>query len=155
MRVAIGADHGGFALKEHIKSHLQKNGHEVFDAGNRKLDPRDDFTDFSHRVASALHHDLCERGVIICTTGAGTCVVANRYPDIRAVECACLDDVKQAREHLDMNVMTLGSIKVPPGVAEEMADAFISTRALKGRYLRRRNKIELQNHGHPVEHRKV
>jgi len=142
MRVAIGADHGGYELKERVKHHLEHRGHEVLDVGNKNLDPRDDFTDFSHGVASAINHYVCDRGIIFCTTGAGTCIVANKYPGIRAVECACVDDVKQAREHLDMNVMTIGSIKVPPGLAGDMVDAFLATRARGGRHLRRRGKIE-------------
>ncbi len=142
MRVAIGADHAGFALKEKLKEHLQARGHHVLDAGNDRLNPRDDFTDYSHGVASAVRHFLCDRGIIICSTGAGTCMVANKHHGIRAAECACVDDVRQGREHLDMNVMTMGGIKVPHEVAAEMADAFLSTRARGGRYARRREKLE-------------
>ncbi|MBM3303524.1 MAG: RpiB/LacA/LacB family sugar-phosphate isomerase [Candidatus Aenigmarchaeota archaeon] len=142
MRVAIGADHAGFALKEALKEHLKEKGHHVLDAGNRRHDPRDDFTDFSHGVASAVRHHLCDRGIIICATGASTCVVANKHQGIRAAECGCIDDVKQAREHLDINVMTMGGLKVPEAVAAEMVDAFLATRARHGRYARRREKIE-------------
>jgi ribose 5-phosphate isomerase B len=79
---------------------------------------------------------------VICTTGAGTCIVANKYPGVRAVECANLEDVRQAREHLDANIMTIGAIKVPRGVVREMADAFLETGARHGRHQRRRDKIE-------------
>jgi ribose 5-phosphate isomerase B len=142
MRVAIGADHGGFELKEKLKEHLKGKGHQVLDAGSRALNPRDDFTDFSHGVASAVKNFVCDRGIIICTTGAGTCMVANKHAGIRAAECSCLDDVRQAREHLDINVMTMGGIKVPHEMAKEMTDAFLATKARGGRYARRREKIE-------------
>jgi len=142
MRIAIGTDHGGFALKESIKEHLKSKGHHVLDAGNIRHDPRDDFTDFSHSVASAIQHYVCDRGIIICNTGAGTCIVANKYPGIRAAECGCVDDVRHGREQLDMNVMTLGGLKVPSAIANDMVDAFLATRARGGRHARRREKIE-------------
>ena len=142
MRVALGADHGGFELKEELKTYIRSIGHGVLDVGSRKLDPGDDYTEFSHSVASALSEFVCDRGIIICTTGAGTCVVANKYSGIRAVECACIDDVKHGREHLDMNVMTIGSLKVHRGVARDMVDAFLGTKAVGGRHRRRREKIE-------------
>jgi RpiB/LacA/LacB family sugar-phosphate isomerase len=142
MRIAIGADHAGFGLKEELKRHLLNKKHDVLDVGNRRLDPRDDYPDFSHSVAYAIQHLSCQRGIIICTTGAGTCIVANKYPGIRAVECANVEDVRQAREHLDANVMTIGAIKVHKNVANDMADAFIETPARHGRHARRRAKME-------------
>lgn len=142
MRIVIGADHRGFVLKETVKAYLKENGHEVLDVGNRKFNPSDDFPDFSHGVVSAIKNLGCDRGIVFCKTGAGTCMVANRYADIRAVECASLRDVIQAREHLDMNVLAIGASKVSSTDAKLLAKAFLSTKALGGKYHRRRVKID-------------
>lgn len=141
MRVAIGADHGGFVLKEHVKAYLKDNGHEVIDIGNRVYNPNDDFPDFTQALVSAIVSLGCEKGILFCKTGIGTCIAANRHPDIRAAECESLGDVMHARKQLDINVMTIGASKVRAVDAKLFAKAFLSTEALGGRYARRRHKI--------------
>lgn len=143
MKIALGADHGGFELKEAVKNYLErKDRYEVTDMGNYELDLMDDFPDFAHPVASAVNDGEYERGILFCTTGIGMCMVASAYPNVFAAECSTLDDVKHARKHQGINVMAIGSGNVTTEYALDMVDIFLTIEPRGGKYAGRRAKIK-------------
>ena len=126
MRIAIGADHGGFSLKEDIVALLQKERLDVVDVGAHTLDPSDDYPDFARPVGQAVQRGDAERGIIICGSGVGACVAANKLRGIRAGICHDTYSAHQGVEHDDMNVLCLGARVVGVEVARELVRAFIS-----------------------------
>jgi len=125
MRIAVGADHGGFSLKADIVKSLQKAGHEVLDVGAHTLDPSDDYPDFARAVGLAVQRGEAERGIIICGSGVGACVAANKLRGIRAGICHDTYSAHQGVEHDDMNVLCLGARIVGTELARELVRAFI------------------------------
>jgi RpiB/LacA/LacB family sugar-phosphate isomerase len=125
MRIAIGADHGGFSLKENIVASLQEEGHEAVDVGAHTLDPTDDYPDFARAVGLAVQRGDAERGIIICGSGVGACVAANKLRGIRAGICHDTYSARQGVEHDDMNVLCLGARVVGVELARELVRAFI------------------------------
>ena len=141
MRVAIAADHAGFELKRDLAAQLRTQGHEVIDLGTNSADPVD-YPDSAAAVAAALTDGTAERGVIVCGSGAGVSIAANKFPGIRAAVCHDCYSAHQAVEHDDMNVLCLGSRVVGAAVAAELAATFLSARfSGEERHLRRLNKI--------------
>ena len=111
MKIYIGADHNGFDFKKRLADELAKNGFEVVDEGNKKLDPVDDYPQFGARVAHALlaENDDESRGILICGSGQGICIAANRFKGIRASLCWTEDEARASRNDDDCNVLCLPS----------------------------------------------
>ena len=125
MRIAIGADHGGFPLKADLVALLSKLGHEVVDVGAHTLDPSDDYPDLARAVGEAVQHGKAERGIVICGSGVGACVAANKMRGIRAGVCHDTYSAHQGVEHDNMNVLCLGGRVVGIEVARELVQAFV------------------------------
>ena len=126
MKIAIACDHGALALKNTIINHLTKQGHEVVNFGTDTLDSCD-YPDFAARAAQAVAKGECEKGIVLCTTGIGVSITANKIDGIR---CALLSDVLSARmtrEHNDTNVMAIGAGIVGEKLALEITDVWLST----------------------------
>jgi ribose 5-phosphate isomerase B len=143
VKLAISADHAGFALKEQVRGYLAKGGHEVIDLGAYDGNSADDYPDFAEKVGAALRQGLAERGVLICGSGVGVCVAANKIPGIRAGMCHDTYSAHQGVEHDDMNVLVLGARIVASALAYELVEAFIRARfiANEERFRRRFNKV--------------
>ena len=142
MKIAISADHGGFALKPTIASLLRELGHEVIDCGAYDLDPADDYPDWSRRVGEAIQRGEAERGVIICGSGVGACVAATKMRGIRAALCHDTYSAHQGVEHDDMNVLCLGARVIGEELAKELVRAFATARfSGEERFRRRLNKV--------------
>ncbi|MBM3942523.1 MAG: ribose 5-phosphate isomerase B [SAR202 cluster bacterium] len=142
MRLAIGADHAGYDLKVQIASCLREMGHSVIDLGAHHLDPADDYPDFAAAVARAVRDGQAERGIIVCGSGVGACVTANKVPGVRA--CLCHDTYTghQGVEHDDMNVLCLGARVVGIEVAREVVRSFLSAKFIpEPRFQRRLDKL--------------
>ena len=126
MRIAIGCDHGAFALKNKIIQHLEKQGHEVRDFGTYSTESCD-YPDFAAAAARAVASGECQRGIVLCTTGIGMSITANK---IKGIRCALLSDVlsaKMTRLHNDTNMMALGAGIVGENLALEIVDTWVST----------------------------
>ncbi len=141
MRIAIGADHAGFELKENVRAFLQKAGHEVIDLGTHNLDPVD-YPDYAEAVGRSLREGKAERGIVICGSGVGASAAANKIPGIRAGLCHDTYSAHQGVEHDDMNVLVLGARVIGPELAHELVRAFVTAQFTKEeRHLRRLAKV--------------
>jgi ribose 5-phosphate isomerase B len=144
MRVAFAADHAGAALKAELLSRIGAAGlgHELIDLGGDGSDPLDDYPDFADRLGSAIREGSAERGILICGSGVGASVAANKIPGVRAAVCHDTYSAHQGVEHDDMNVLTLGSRVIGPEPAFECALAFLGA-AFSGeaRHVRRLDKV--------------
>ncbi len=141
MRIAVGADHAGFELKENVRAFLQKAGHEVVDLGTHNLDPVD-YPDYAEAVGRALREGKAERGIVICGSGVGASAAANKIPGIRAGLCHDTYSAHQGVEHDDMNVLVLGARVIGPELAHELVRAFVNAQFTKEeRHLRRLAKV--------------
>src|SRR5713226_7685719 len=118
MRVALGADHAGFALKEELTTALRSEGHDVLDLGTHSADPVD-YPDYAEAVGVAVRNRTAQRGVLICGSGVGASVAANKLPGIRAGLCHDSYSAHQGVEHDDMNVLVLGARVIGPALAQE------------------------------------
>ncbi len=127
MRIAIAADHGGFALKTQLVEQLRAEGYEVLDLGAYSAE-RSDYPDFARAVGLALQEGLAERGILICGSGVGATVAANKMRGIRACVCHDTYSAHQGVEHDDMNVLVLGGRVIGIALALEIARAFLSAR---------------------------
>ena len=126
MKIAIGCDHGALALKNKVVSHLEKRGFEVKDFGTYTLDSCD-YPDFAGAAAKAVASGECSRGIVLCTTGIGVSIAANK---VKGIRCALLSDLMSARmtrEHNDTNMMALGAAVVGEGLALEIVDTWLDT----------------------------
>ena len=143
MRIAIGADHGGYVLKEDIVALLQQAGHQVTDVGAHALDSSDDYPDFTRLVGEAIQRGEVERGIVICGSGVGACVAANKLRGIRAGLCHDTYSAHQAVEHDNINVLCLGARVVGVEVAKELVQAFVRAQfSGEERHVRRLAKVE-------------
>jgi len=142
MRVGIAADHGGFDLKGRIVADLKASGHEVVDFGARELMPEDDYPDFVVPMARAVARGDVERGVAICGSGVGACVVANKIPDVRAALITDAFSAHQGVEDDDMNVICLGARVIGRALAWDLIQTFLNA-CFKGseRFQRRLGKV--------------
>lgn len=127
MKVIIGSDKSGFPLKEAVKAHLIEQGHEVEDCGTLDLDNVKPFFVTAPALASQIHSGAFEKGILICGTGAGMEIMANKYKGVYAVVCNDIYDARMCRAINDANVMTMGGWKIAPEVGCEMVDVFLST----------------------------
>ena len=142
MRIAVGSDHGGFTLKSDVVSQLQEAGDQVLDLGAESLDPTDDYPDYADAVASAVSSGQAERGILVCGSGVGASVAANKVPGIRAAVCHDIYSAHQGVEHDDMNVLCLGARIIGSEVARELVTAFTSARfSGEPRHQRRLEKV--------------
>ncbi len=142
VRIAIGADHAGLALKAKIADWLKQEGHEVLDFGAFD-EARVDYPDFAQAVGDAIQRGLVERGILLCGSGVGMCIAANKMTGIRASVCHDTYSAHQGVEHDDMNVLVLGARVVGSALAEEIVKAFLSARFNgEARYVARLRKIE-------------
>ena len=141
MRIAIGADHAGFALKEIIARDLEVKGHVVIDKGTSSEVPVD-YPDFAEAVGRSVASAEAERGVLVCGSGVGASVAANKIRGVRAAICHDIYSAHQGVEHDDMNVLALGSRVIGVDVAIELVRAFVAaTFSGEERHLRRLNKV--------------
>jgi ribose 5-phosphate isomerase B len=125
MEIAIGADHGGFLLKQIIELFLRELGHDVMDVGARSLDPLDDYPQFAEAVSLAVRKGDAERGILICGSGVGASVAANKFPRIRAAVCHDIFSAHQGVEDDNMNVLCLGQRVIGDELAKEIVARFI------------------------------
>lgn len=142
MKIAVGADHGGFSLREVVITILIESGCEVEDLGAYDLDLSDDYPDFALSVASSVQSGRAERGIIICGSGIGATIVANKVTGIRAGTCHDTYSARQGVEHDDMNVICLGARVIGSEVAKEVVLAFVGAEfSGEDRHVRRVEKI--------------
>lgn len=142
MRLVLGADHAGFEMKEAVKKWLHEAGHEIEDVGALTYDPADDYPDYAIALARAVAEGRGERGILICGSGVGACVVANKIKGLRAAICHDTYSAAQAVEHDDVNVLCLGSRVVGPALAKTLIQTFLKARfSGEGRHRRRLAKI--------------
>ena len=142
MRIAIAGDHAGLEMKTLIVSWLQSTGYQVEDLGAHSLDLEDDYPDFAFLVADSVRSRETERGIVVCGSGVGASVAANKVPGIRA--CLCHDTYtgRQGVEHDDMNVLCLGGRVIGFELAKEILSAFLNAKFIpEARYKRRLQKI--------------
>jgi RpiB/LacA/LacB family sugar-phosphate isomerase len=141
MKVALGADHAGFPLKERIKAHLLDLGHEALDLGTHSDDPVD-YPDFAEAVGLAIRDERAERGILVCGSGVGASVAANKIRGVRAGLCHDHYSAHQGVEHDDMNVLVLGGRIIGQAVALELVGAFLDARySGESRHQRRLEKV--------------
>ncbi len=141
MVIAVGCDHGGFPLKETVIETVRKAGHQVIDCGAHSGDPVD-YPDYSAKVCQTLLSGMAQRGIIICGSGIGATVAANKFKGIRAGTCHDTFSARQGVEDDDMNVITFGARIIGPSLATEVVNAFLKAEFSKAeRHLRRLNKV--------------
>jgi len=140
MKIAIAADHAGFALKEELRRRLAAEGHEVMDFGTDS-DQSCDYPDFAQSVAREVAGGHADRGVLVCSTGIGMAIAANKVAGVRAAPAQSEDEVRLTREHNDANILTLGSRYVSAEQAARLLGLFLDTGFLGGRHARRVAKI--------------
>lgn len=143
MRVAVGGDHAGLEMKNLIAEHVKSLGHTVIDAGAYEYDALDDFPDFSEAVAVRVADGTAERGLVVCGSGVGASVAANKVKGIRAGLCHDTYSARQGVEHDDMNVVCVGARIIGEELAKEIVTAFLSARFIESeeKYVRRLNKV--------------
>ena len=140
MKIAIASDHGAFALKEKIKAHLLQKGYEVKDFGTNSTESCD-YPDFAGPAAKAVAAGECEKGIVLCTTGIGVSMTANK---VKGIRCALLHDLLSARltrQHNDTNMMALGAAVTGDMLALEIVDTWLTTEFEGGRHRRRIDKL--------------
>jgi ribose 5-phosphate isomerase B len=143
MKLVIAADHAGFPLKEEVRGYLERLGHEVVDLGAYNTEPSD-YPDFAEAVGKALAAGRAERGILICGSGVGVCVAANKMPGIRASMCHDTYSAHQGVEHDDMNVLVLGARIIGSALAFDLVSSYLNARFQKQeeRFVRRLNKVK-------------
>ena len=139
--VAVGADHGGYKMKEELKTLLTELGHRVHDFGTNSEDAVD-YPDFAHAVARAVGDSQADVGIVIDGAGVGSCMTANKVPGVRAAACYSVAVAKNSREHNDANVLTLGSKAITSAEMREIVQAWLSTEITEDRHRKRVAKIE-------------
>lgn len=140
MKLSIGSDHAGFELKEHLKEYLEEKGHQVIDEGTHSLESVD-YPDFGRAVGERVASGEVERGVVVCGSGIGISIAANKVAGIR---CARVDEpvsARLSRLHNDANVVSLGARLIGETMAEEIIDEFLNTEFEGGRHSKRVNKL--------------
>ncbi|HXB62252.1 MAG TPA: ribose 5-phosphate isomerase B [Acidobacteriaceae bacterium] len=142
MKIAIAADHAGFPLKEEVRDHLVNLGHEVTDLGAFNTEPSD-YPDFALAVGKELMAGRAERGVLVCGSGVGVCIAANKMPGVRACMCHDTYSAHQGVEHDEMNVLVLGARIIGTALAFELVEAYLKANfiASEPRFVRRLNKV--------------
>jgi ribose 5-phosphate isomerase B len=140
MKIAIAADHAGFALKEKLRQRLAGEGHEVVDFGPANPESCD-YPDFAQPVARDVAQGRSDRGILVCSTGIGMAIAANKVDGIRAAPAVSEDEVRLIREHNDANVLTIGAKYTDEDHAASLIELFLGTEFTGGRHARRVAKI--------------
>jgi ribose 5-phosphate isomerase B len=140
MKIAIAADHAGFALKERLRERLAAEGHEVVDFGTNSAESCD-YPDYAQAVAREVGQGRTDRGILVCSTGIGMAMAANKVAGVRAAPAESEDEVRLTREHNDANVLTLGARYLDEARAGALVEIFLSTEFSGGRHARRVAKI--------------
>lgn len=141
-RVVLASDHAGYALKSELVGHLSDLGYEPVDLGTDSEESTD-YPDWAHRLSAAIERGEASRGILVCGSGTGMSIAANRHSDVRAANCLDEAMAALAREHNDVNVLCLGSRIVSPADAKKILWTFLETSFGGGRHARRRDKIEI------------
>lgn len=142
MRIAIGADHAGYDLKNYLYEKIESMGHSIVDVGAHTLDPDDDYPDFAKAVGKQVSSQESDRGILVCGSGVGASIAANKIVGIRASICHDIYSAHQGVEHDDMNVLCIGALVVEKNLALELASNFIKAKfSGKERHIRRLNKV--------------
>ncbi|MEA4947570.1 MAG: ribose 5-phosphate isomerase B [Oscillospiraceae bacterium] len=140
--IALGSDHGGYALKQEVIRHLQARGLEYRDYGCYS-EASCDYPEFGHAVGHAVADGMADRGIVICGTGIGISLAANKVPGVRAAVCTDCFTAEATRQHNDANILALGGRVVGPGLALKIVDTFLDTPFSNGeRHIRRISQIE-------------
>lgn len=140
MKIAIASDHGAYALKEHLMAYLTAQGHELSDCGTYSAESCD-YPDFGAAAARMVADHVCERGIVLCATGIGISITANKIRGIRCALCHDPFSAEMTRRHNDANMLAMGAGIVGPNLAERIVDVFLSTGFEGGRHQRRVDKI--------------
>jgi ribose 5-phosphate isomerase B len=146
MTIALGSDHGGFVLKQAMLEHLREKGIEYKDFGVFCTESAD-YPDIAIQVAEAVARGEFEKGVLLCGTGVGVSIAANKVPGIRAAHCHDVFSAKMSREHNDANILTMGERVIGSGLAAMILDTWLSTEFAGGRHARRVDKISSYEQG--------
>ncbi|MBN1313590.1 MAG: ribose 5-phosphate isomerase B [Anaerolineae bacterium] len=142
MRIAIGADHAGYELKELLKKYIHELGHDIADLGTDSLDPVD-YPDFAQVVGETVARGQADRGVLICGSGIGASIAANKVPGVRAGVCHDCYSAHQGVEHDDMNILVLGSRAVGVELAKDLVKAYLAANFThEERHIRRLGKVK-------------
>ena len=142
MKITLGSDHAGFALKKVLMDYLKQCGHQLIDVGANSTQPVD-YPDFAEALALSLLRGDSERGILICGSGVGASVAANKIPGIRAGICHDGYSAHQGVEHDDMNVLVLGARVIGVALAQELVDAYLNAAFThEDRHMRRLNKVK-------------
>lgn len=136
MNISLGCDHGAYALKEHLKDHLTQLGHHVVDCGTYSADSCD-YPVFAKAAAEQVASGACERGIVLCTTGIGISISANKVKGVRCALCSEPYSAEMTRRHNDANMLAMGAGLVGPNMAQRIVDTFLSTEFEGGRHQRR------------------
>ena len=136
MKISMGCDHGGYRLKEHVKKYLTEKGHEIVDCGCHSLDSCD-YPEFGGAAARAVASGECERGIVICTSGIGISISANKIKGIRCALCSEPLSAEMTRRHNNANMLAMGAGMIGPNMAERLVDVFLTTEFEGGRHQRR------------------
>lgn len=145
MKIAIGSDHGGYYLKEEVKEHLKKTGCEIIDCGTDSCESVD-YPSFGIAVGQAINDKKAELGIVVCGTGIGISIAANKIKGIRAALCVNCYMARMAREHNNANVLALGARVIGSGLALDIVDEFLKSSFEGGRHAKRVDMItEIEN----------
>jgi ribose 5-phosphate isomerase B len=143
MKISIGADHAGYDMKQHLAEYIRKLGHQVHDVGTFEPGKPDDYPDYAVLVAQDIRSGAAERGILVCGSGVGVSVAANKFKGIRAAMCHDHYSAHQGVEHDDMNVLVLGARIIGQMTAEDATEAFLKANfSGEERHLRRLNKVK-------------
>jgi len=146
VKIAIGSDHGGFELKQYIKEYFDKKGIEYMDYGTDSSEESVDYPEFGEKVGNAIKSGECDRGIVVCGTGIGISIAANKVPGIRCALCSDCYSARMSREHNNANILALGGRVVGKDLALEIVETWIKAEFQGGRHERRVNKIsEIEN----------
>lgn len=143
MKISIGADHAGYEMKKELIDFIQQQGHTVHDVGTFTPDKPDDYPDYAALVAEEVRSGNAERGILVCGSGVGVSVAANKFKGIRAGLCHDHYSAHQGVEHDDMNVLVLGARIIGPMMAQDATEAFLNAKfSNEERHVRRLNKVK-------------
>jgi ribose 5-phosphate isomerase B len=143
MKIALASDHAGYTLKQHLVPYLKNKGHEVVDLGVNTADVPSDYPDVAEAISLAVLEGRAERGLLLCGSGVGACIAANKIHGVYAAICHDTYSAHQGVEHDRMNIMCIGARVIGPALAEELADAFLHAQpSVEERHVRRFGKIQ-------------
>ena len=140
MKIAMASDHGAYDLKERLKLRLTEQGHEIVDCGTDSAESCD-YPDYGRPAAQMVARGECDRAILLCTTGIGMSMVANKVKGVRCALCSDTLSASMTRRHNDANVLAMGAVIVGPRLAEHIVDEFLNTEFEGGRHQRRVDKI--------------